>query len=142
MVQRIMQAVADYEDHLRDMQSLPRFSYGRGMVRKDGAPNWIFLTYLFGPQELAIQFLKDVGLIRGQVQCHIILIIFTLTILRLGFELFSFLCHVSTIPPIALFTSIQTILRLGFELFFLVPRTYNSANSTIHIYTNHLKVGV
>jgi len=71
MVQRIMQAVADYEDRLRNMQSLPRFSYGRGMVRKDGASNRIFLTYLFGHQQLAIQFLKDVGLIRGQVQCNI-----------------------------------------------------------------------
>ena len=35
-----------------------------------------------------------------------------------------------------------TVLRLGFELFFLVPRTYNSANRTIPIYTNHLKVRV
>jgi hypothetical protein len=66
-----MEVAADYEDRLRKMQSLPRFSYGRGMARKDGAPNRIFLTYLFGPQELAIQFLKDVGLIQGKVQCNI-----------------------------------------------------------------------
>ena len=32
MVQRITEAVVDYEDRLRKMQSLPRFSYGRGMV--------------------------------------------------------------------------------------------------------------
>ena len=48
MVQRIKEAFVDYEDRLRKMQSLPRFSYGRGMVRKDGAPNRIFLTYLLG----------------------------------------------------------------------------------------------
>ena len=54
MVQIIKEAVADYEDRLRKMQSLPRFSYGRRIVRKDGAPNRIFLTYLFGHQELAI----------------------------------------------------------------------------------------
>jgi len=41
------------------------------MVRKDGAPNRIFLTYIFGHQELAIEFLKDVGLIRSKVQCNI-----------------------------------------------------------------------
>ena len=34
MVQRVMD-----EDRLRKVQSLPRFSYGHGMVRKDGAPN-------------------------------------------------------------------------------------------------------
>ena len=38
MVQRIQEAFADYEDRLRNMLSVPRFSYGRGMVRKDGAP--------------------------------------------------------------------------------------------------------
>jgi len=40
------------------------------MVRKDGAPNRIFPTYLFGHKELAIQS-KDVGVIRSKVQCNI-----------------------------------------------------------------------
>ena len=71
MVQFMKEAVADYEDRFRKMQCLPRFSYGRGMVRKDGSPNRIFLTYPFGHQELAIQFLKAVDLIRGKVQCNI-----------------------------------------------------------------------
>jgi len=35
-----------------------------------GAPNRIFLTYLFSQKELTLQFLKDVGLIRGNVQCN------------------------------------------------------------------------
>ena len=71
IVQRMQQVVAQYEDRLRKTQSLPKFSYGRGMLRKDGAPNRIFVKYLFGHQELAIQFLKDVGLIRSKVQCNI-----------------------------------------------------------------------
>jgi len=67
MVQCTKRVVAEKEDSLRKMESLPRFSDGRGMVQKDGAPNRIFLTYLFGHQELEIQ-LKDVGLIRSKVQ--------------------------------------------------------------------------
>jgi len=71
MFQRMKHVVAEYEDRLRKMQSLPRFSYGRGMVRKDVTPNRISLTYLFGQRKLAIQFLKDVGLIQSKVQCNI-----------------------------------------------------------------------
>jgi hypothetical protein len=36
------------------MPTVPRCSYGRGLLRKDGAPNRNFLTYLFGHQEPAI----------------------------------------------------------------------------------------
>jgi len=43
MVQRMKQVVAEYEDRLRKTQSLPRFSYGRGMVRRDGGTNRISL---------------------------------------------------------------------------------------------------
>jgi hypothetical protein len=70
MVQRVKEMVAEYEDRLRKMQPVPRLSYGRWLKRKDGAPNRIFLTYLFVHQELAIQFLKGVGLIRSKVQCN------------------------------------------------------------------------
>jgi hypothetical protein len=68
MVRRLKEVVADYEYRMRKMKLVPRFSYGRGMIRKDGAPNRMFLTYHFGHQELASQFLKDVGLIRSKVQ--------------------------------------------------------------------------
>ena len=71
MVQRLQEIVSEYDDRLRKMQLVPRFSYGRGLLRKDGAPNRMFLTFLFGHQELAIQFLKDVGLIPSKVQCNI-----------------------------------------------------------------------
>jgi hypothetical protein len=61
--------IAEYEDRLRKMQLVPSISYGRRLLRKDSAPNRMFLTYLFGHQELAIQFLKYVGLIPSKVHC-------------------------------------------------------------------------
>ena len=60
-----------YDDRLRKMQMVPRFSYGRGLLRKNGATNRMFLTFLFDHQEMSIQFLKDVGLIPSKVQCNI-----------------------------------------------------------------------
>ena len=47
MVQRMQEIVAKYEDRLRQMQSVPRLSYGRRLVCTDGAPNRMFLTCLF-----------------------------------------------------------------------------------------------
>ena len=37
----------------------------------ENAPKRMFLTFLFGHQEMAIQFLKDVGHIPSRVQCNI-----------------------------------------------------------------------
>ena len=48
MDQRITQIVAEYKGRLRSMQWVLRCSYGRGMLRRDGAPSMKFLTYLFG----------------------------------------------------------------------------------------------
>ena len=70
MVQRINEVCSKYQDRLREMQAIPRLSYGRGLQRRDGAPNRMFLTCLFCHHELAIQFLKDVELIRCKVQCN------------------------------------------------------------------------
>jgi len=36
------------------------------MLRKDGGPNKIILAYQFCDQAIAIQFLKDVGLLWGK----------------------------------------------------------------------------
>jgi hypothetical protein len=44
MVQRMLEVVAEYEERLRKMPGVAKFSYGRGMRRKDGAPNMTFLT--------------------------------------------------------------------------------------------------
>jgi hypothetical protein len=54
MVQRIKEIVAHYEESLRKMPSVPRYSYGRVLLRRVGAPNRNFLTYLFRHQEPAI----------------------------------------------------------------------------------------
>ena len=70
MDENIKKVVAEYEECLRRMQFVPKFSYGCWMLCADGAPNRIFLTYLFSDQALAIQFLKDVGLIQSKVQCN------------------------------------------------------------------------
>jgi hypothetical protein len=75
MVQRIQEIVRQYEQCVPGMPHLPRFSYGRGPLRDDGAPNRLFLTYLFTDQAMAIRFLQDVGLLRSQVQCNHVTII-------------------------------------------------------------------
>ena len=49
---------------------MPRFSYGRRMLRDDGAPNRCFLMYLFGEESIAIQFLKDIGILRSKMLCN------------------------------------------------------------------------
>jgi len=46
MVQRIIEIVAKYEDRLRKMQSIPRLSYGRRVLCRDGAPNRMFFFLL------------------------------------------------------------------------------------------------
>jgi len=71
MVQFLQQIVAHYEERMREMKMAPRLSYGRRLLRRDGAPNRMFLTLLFTRHELAIEFLKDVGLIPSRVQCNI-----------------------------------------------------------------------
>jgi hypothetical protein len=45
-------------------------SYDRQFMREDGGPNKEFLTFLFYNNDLAIQFLQDVGLLRRKVQCN------------------------------------------------------------------------
>jgi hypothetical protein len=70
MLVHLSQLVTEYEERLRRKQYVPRFSYGRRMLRDDGGPNRFFLTYLFSDQAMAIEFLKDVGLLRSKVQCN------------------------------------------------------------------------
>ena len=50
MVQRMLEIFAKYEDRLRQMQSVPRLSYGRRLVCTDGAPNRMFLTSFLSPR--------------------------------------------------------------------------------------------
>jgi hypothetical protein len=69
MVQNIRE-VTENEKRLQGMPFVPRSLYGRAMLREDGGPNKIFLTFLFCDQAIAIQFLKDMGLLRSKVQCN------------------------------------------------------------------------
>ena len=70
MVGKLEEIVDEYEKRLQEMSFVPRVSYGRRMLREDGGPNRNFLTHLFCDDGFAMQFLKDVGLLRSKVQCN------------------------------------------------------------------------
>ena len=70
MVEKLCEVVSEYEKRLQAMPFVPRASYGRRMLREDGGPNRDFLTYLFCDPGFAVQFLKDVGLLRSKMQCN------------------------------------------------------------------------
>jgi len=66
----MVQMFKEYEERLRSSDNVPRFSYGRRMMRDDGDPNRYFLMYLFCEQSMAFQFLQDIGLLRSKMQCN------------------------------------------------------------------------
>jgi hypothetical protein len=70
MVANITTVFIQYEERLRGLQDVPMFSHGRRMVRSDGDPNKAFFFSLFHDHAMAIEFLKDIGLIRRTMQCN------------------------------------------------------------------------
>jgi len=70
MVENTTEIVKSYEGRVRSMPSVPKLSYGRRMLRSDGGPNRLFLIYLFTDHSMAIEFLKDIGLLRRTMQCN------------------------------------------------------------------------
>ena len=70
IVQHLVQLFTEYEECMRRMPYVPRFSYGRRMLRDEFCPNRFFLAYLFCYKTMAIEFLKDVCLLRIKVQCN------------------------------------------------------------------------
>jgi len=70
MVGNNRKVVDNNEKRLQEMLCMPRFSYGCQMLQEDSRPNRMFLTYLFCDKAIAIQFLKDVGLLWSKVQCN------------------------------------------------------------------------
>ena len=52
------------------MPTAPNPSFGRPAFGVDGAVNRLFLMHLFLDFDIAIQFLKDTGLIRSQMTCY------------------------------------------------------------------------
>jgi len=69
MVAQIKDIVAKYEECVRSMENVPRCSYGHRMLRSDGGPNRSFFFYLFTDKAMAIEFLKEIGLLRRTMQC-------------------------------------------------------------------------
>jgi hypothetical protein len=59
-----------YEERVRSLPFVPRLSQGRRILRLDGGPSWLFLTYLFTDHSVAIEFLKEIGLLRKTMQCN------------------------------------------------------------------------
>jgi len=70
MMENFCEVVNNYEKRLQDMSLVPRSSYGHPMLREDNGPNRNFLTYVFCYQDFAMQFLKNVSLLRSKVQCN------------------------------------------------------------------------
>jgi hypothetical protein len=68
VVQHLCEVVAEYEKSLQEMSFLPQTSYGRTMLQEHSGPNKIFLTHLFCDHDIAIQFLKDMGLLQSKAQ--------------------------------------------------------------------------
>jgi hypothetical protein len=64
MVEKLFE-VSEYEKRLQEMSFVPRSSYGCRMLREDGGPNRHFVMYLFCGNGFAMQFLKDVVLLRN-----------------------------------------------------------------------------
>jgi len=71
MVKQLVKVTSEYEERLWRCEYVPRLSFGRRMLRDDCAPNRFFLMYLFCEESMAIQFLKDIGLIRSKMQCAV-----------------------------------------------------------------------
>jgi len=70
MVQAIQAVIAICKERLMAMATAPDTSYGRAAFGVDGAVNRRFLWHLFLDFSIAIQFLKDTGLIRSQMTCE------------------------------------------------------------------------
>jgi hypothetical protein len=69
MVTQIIDVIRKYEERVWSMENVPKCSYDRRMLRSDGGPNRSFFFYLFTNMAMAIEFLKEIGLLRRTMQC-------------------------------------------------------------------------
>jgi len=69
MVQRISTIIKDYQGRLRDMPYVTKTSFQHSLGFSDDA-NKLFLTFLFSDHAIRLHFLKDVSLIRSNMQCN------------------------------------------------------------------------
>jgi len=65
MVQALQALIGIYKERLMAMPTAPNPSFGRPAFGVDGAVNRLFLNF-----DIAIQFLKDTGMIRSQMTCY------------------------------------------------------------------------
>jgi hypothetical protein len=63
MVTQIIDVIRKYEERVRSMENVPRFSYDRRMLRLDGGQNRSFFFYLFTNMAMAIEFMMEIGLL-------------------------------------------------------------------------------
>jgi len=61
-VHNITSVFNEYEERVRRLQTVPRFSHGRRMLRSDGAPKRTFFYSVFNDHAVAIELLQDIGL--------------------------------------------------------------------------------
>jgi hypothetical protein len=61
MMAHISEVVTQYEERVQRMQKVPRFSYGRRIVRADGDPNKLLFCSLFNDHAMATEFLKEIS---------------------------------------------------------------------------------
>jgi hypothetical protein len=67
----ITSVITSYQDRLKGLTNVPATTYGRAVIGEDGVANKLFLAFLFADKEVAIQFLKDTGLLRLSVVCSV-----------------------------------------------------------------------
>jgi hypothetical protein len=70
MVDALKSVIASYKDRRMAMPFAPKHSFGRAALGVNGTVNKLFLMYLFLDFRIAIQFLKDTGLIRSHMTCN------------------------------------------------------------------------
>jgi hypothetical protein len=61
--------IKNYQNRVPGMPCVPKTSIRRDLLGFPGDANKLFLT-LFIELAIGVQFLKDVGLIRGKMQCN------------------------------------------------------------------------
>jgi len=135
MVDRVVKIFHEYEERLRSSDNVPRFSYGRRMMRDDGDPNRYFLMYLFCEQSMGIQFLKDIGLLRSKMQCNTCGRDMTWSADRNITESFRWRCHRS----VARNRCNQSV-SIKFGSWFQQSNLFSTSYPQFRQYTNHLKV--
>jgi hypothetical protein len=69
-MENMNQIVRQYEERVQSWPSVARLNNGRPLLTKDGAPSKSFFFYLFTDNSMAIEFLKDIGMIQRKMQCN------------------------------------------------------------------------